>query len=47
MTRKLICKDRSLEDRLRLSLLEVMKDLEIEALKNLDDYLDQMIFLTA
>lgn len=47
MTRKLISKDRSLEDRLRLALLEMMKDLEAEAIKQLDGFLDQLMFLTA
>ncbi|KAI1716506.1 RNA recognition motif domain-containing protein [Ditylenchus destructor] len=47
MTRKLIGKDKSLEDRLRLALLEVMKDLENEAMAALDEYIDQILILSS
>lgn len=47
VTRKLIEKDRSLEDRLKVALLETMKDLEEETMKQLDEFLDQLSFICA
>uniref|UniRef100_A0A914I0E3 RAB6-interacting golgin n=1 Tax=Globodera rostochiensis TaxID=31243 RepID=A0A914I0E3_GLORO len=41
---KLIAKDRSLEERLKVALLETMKDLETETIKQLDEFLDQLSF---
>jgi len=43
VSQKLISKDRSLEDRVRLALLETMRDLENETMKQLDNYIDQVI----
>uniref|UniRef100_A0A914IFZ4 RRM domain-containing protein n=1 Tax=Globodera rostochiensis TaxID=31243 RepID=A0A914IFZ4_GLORO len=42
---KLVAKDRLLEDRLKLALLETMKELEAETMKQLDDFLDQISFM--
>uniref|UniRef100_A0A183BUP2 peptidylprolyl isomerase n=1 Tax=Globodera pallida TaxID=36090 RepID=A0A183BUP2_GLOPA len=42
---KLVAKDRLLEDRLKLALLETMKELEAETMKQLDDFLDQISFI--
>ncbi|KAL3095104.1 hypothetical protein niasHT_027923 [Heterodera trifolii] len=42
---KLIANDRLLEDRLKLALLETMKELEVETMKQLDDFLDQITFM--
>lgn len=42
VTQKLVEKDRTLEDRLKVALLETMKDLQNETMKKFDEFLDQI-----
>ncbi|KAL7070072.1 hypothetical protein ACQ4LE_010954 [Meloidogyne hapla] len=44
VTQKLVEKDKALEERLKVALLETMNDLENETLKKLDEFLDQISF---
>ncbi|CAK5095318.1 unnamed protein product [Meloidogyne enterolobii] len=42
VTQKLVEKDKTLEGRLKVALLETMKDLESETMKKFDEFLDQI-----
>uniref|UniRef100_A0A914P2W3 Periphilin-1 C-terminal domain-containing protein n=1 Tax=Meloidogyne incognita TaxID=6306 RepID=A0A914P2W3_MELIC len=42
VTQKLVEKDKTLEDRLKVALLETMKDLQSETMKKFDEFLDQI-----
>nr|CAD2153538.1 unnamed protein product [Meloidogyne enterolobii] len=42
VTQKLVEKNKTLEDRLKVALLETMKDLESETMKKFDEFLDQI-----
>uniref|UniRef100_A0A914L983 Periphilin-1 C-terminal domain-containing protein n=2 Tax=Meloidogyne TaxID=189290 RepID=A0A914L983_MELIC len=42
VTQKLVEKNKTLEDRLKVALLETMKDLQSETMKKFDEFLDQI-----
>ncbi|CAK5072658.1 unnamed protein product [Meloidogyne enterolobii] len=42
VTQKLVEKDKTLEDRLKVALLETMKDLQSDTMKKFDEFLDQI-----
>ncbi|KAH7727910.1 Protein Y57G11C.9 a [Aphelenchoides avenae] len=47
VAKKLISKDRSLESPLRLALMETMKDLEKDVWKQFDEYVNELLFISA
>uniref|UniRef100_A0A914DUT6 Periphilin-1 C-terminal domain-containing protein n=1 Tax=Acrobeloides nanus TaxID=290746 RepID=A0A914DUT6_9BILA len=46
VAQNLIQKDRTIEEKIRLALLESMKEIENGTLKQLDEYIDQLLFVT-
>lgn len=47
VAKKFITKDRSLESSLRLALMETMKDLEKDVWKQFDEYVNELLFISA